>query len=99
MDIERRDHAASPTPMLDSLIAQLPPAGVELLVAVELTSVAQARDRLLSKIQAGTLTKKAVEDELSTLPSVGGMEAGKIQLVRFIQTNVPDNDINKLPVE
>ena len=99
MDKEIRGYSTSRTPMLDSLIGSLPPPSLDLIQVGRLIAVTEARERLSQQIQAGTLTQTAIKQELHALPNVGGIEEGKMQLLRFVQMNVPGYDIKKLPVE
>lgn len=101
MENERREQDAPATPMLDSLIAKLPPPHFDQRIEMRLTVVAQAREHLLKKIEDDTLTQMDIETALRNLPNnVDGIEEGKMQLVQFVQMNIPDYDydIKKLPV-
>ena len=99
MENERREQAAA-TPILDSILGKLPPPRLEIEMQIRLNVVTQAYDRLSQKMEAGTLTQRDIENELSSLPAgVGGIEEGKAQLVRLVQMNIPHYDIKSLPVE
>jgi len=99
MENEKREQATPATPILDSILAKLPPPSFEVKMQVQLNVVTEAYDRLSKKMEAGTLTKRDIENELSSLPAVGEIEAGKVQLVRRIQMNIDHFDIQGLPAE
>lgn len=99
MENERREQAAPVTPLLDAILAELPPPSLGMEMQIRLNPVVEARERLSQKMEAGTLTQADIEHELSSLPKMGGIEEGKVNIVRFIQRNLETHDIKKLPVE
>ena len=102
MENERREQAAPATPILDSILAKLRPPRVEGPgLRIRPTAVSQAFDRLSKKMEAGTLTQRDIENELNSLPAIGGFEEVEVkkQLVRLIQMNIDHYDIRALPVE
>lgn len=101
MEHERREQATPATPILDSILGKLPPPSIGQEHQMRLKVTDQAYGRLSKKIEAGTLTQKDIEDELSSLPAVPpwDVEQVRTQLVRRIQMNVPAFDIKELPAE
>lgn len=93
---ERNDSA---TPILDSVLAQIPHQQLELTVRMTFKAVTDAKDRLSEKITAGTLTQNDIENELRRLPNLSGIEQGQNELVRFVQWSIPGSDITTLPTE
>jgi len=99
MENERREQATPATPILDSIVAKLPPPSLSLEQQMLPNVLIQARDRLSKKMEAGALTQKDIENELSSLPAdVGGIEV-RMKLVTWVQINSPHYDIKSLPVE
>jgi len=101
-DMESSNEKESPnTPTLDAILAKLPAKSLDTRIQINLNIVEEARERLFSKMDAGTLTRMDIENELNDLPAMGGMESAKESLVNSIRMNLTnyDNDIEDLPVE
>ena len=94
---EGREQDALSTPMLDAVLASLPPLELHHELSHNFKVVEEAKDRLGKKLEEGTLTQTDIEQELSSLPNVGGVDEHKRQIVEYLRFNVPGYDIKKLP--
>ncbi len=102
MKPESGEQAASTTPKLDSILSKLPPLSLRHESQIQFGVVEEVKKRLSEKMETNTLTQSDIEQELSSLPDVGGMETAKESIVDFIRMNLPreyNHDIKKLPVE
>ncbi len=92
-----QEQATLATPMLDGILASLPPLELHHEVFYKFKVVEEAKNRLRKKLEKGTLTQTDIEQELSSLPNVGGVDEHKRQIVEYLRFNVPSYDIKKLP--
>lgn len=99
MPLDQHENSDSVTPILDQVLATLPPPDFKQTQIMRFKVVTEAWTRLSPKITAGTLTQRDVERELSNFPDMGGLQEAKTQLVKLLQMNLPDYDIRKLPAE
>ena len=102
MENERREQAAPATPILDSILAKLPPPSLEHKLQIQFKVAEAARDRLFEKMEAGTLTQRDIENELSSLPAINGIDEEKVRIVHAVRLNLPEEyyyDIKRLPIE
>jgi hypothetical protein len=97
---ERREQATPATPILDSILAKLPPPKLTLVQEMVLEHTEYAQNRLLEKLEKGTLTQADIETELSSLPDQGGSDyrgTSQKQIVELLRLRIPGHDIKRLP--
>ncbi len=101
MPREHREQSSSVTPILDTILAKLPPLTLKLeqSMAQSMSVYQKACERLNKKLADGKLTQMDIEHELSNMPNVGGIEQVKKDLVSYIRMNISTYDIKKLPIE
>ena len=100
MSYENPEKAGSTTPMLDAILAELPPMSLRLILEINLKEAVIVRDRLLEMLEADTLTQSDIERELNSLPKIGGMETAKESIIDSIRMHLPfeyKHDIKNLP--
>lgn len=102
MGHEGSEQTASTTPILDSILAELPVPNIRLIQTLSFPVVERAKERLFKKLYAGTLTQSDIEKELKTMPNTGGYEHVSSGLVDLIRMNLPVDysfDIKRLPAK
>lgn len=95
MENEKYEQVAPATPLLDSILEELPPSKLELKLRLPIPEIEKARERLSQKMNGGTLTQRDIELELSNLHD----KATQMELLERFRIDLHGNDIKTIPVE